>query len=63
MVLHKTIVSREKVKFQWFQLVNDRQRVLPNNRIAEYSALYRHRIFGVGRIVGLYRIFGVFFTE
>jgi hypothetical protein len=44
-------------------IVNDRQRVLLNNRITEYSALYRHRIFGVGQIVGLYRIFGIFFTE
>jgi hypothetical protein len=43
-------------------VVNDRrQRVLPNNRIAEYLALYRHQIFGTCRIVGLYRIFGVFF--
>jgi ABC-type multidrug transport system permease subunit len=48
---------------QYVCLVNDRQRVSPNSRITEYSALYRHRIFGVGRIVGLYLIFGIFFTE
>jgi hypothetical protein len=55
------MVGRLNVKAS--QLVNDRQRVLPNNRIAEYSALYQHRMFGVGRIAGLYRIFGVFFTK
>jgi hypothetical protein len=32
-----------------------------NNRITEYSARYQYQIFGVGQIVGLQRIIGVFF--
>jgi hypothetical protein len=37
--------------------------LIPNNRIGEYSVLYRHQIFGFGQIVGLYRIFGGFFYQ